>query len=533
MERAQTLDAIKKSITQGNLEEAYDQLVTLLDSSEDYAELADIARVNQADLYQLKAQTLKGTISTDDARLTSNKLADNALQLIRQVETGKVLFEEDIKPTSSKALRYYIVGGIVTLAIAMLVWQFWGNNSQEDSCPVFSDTAELKVVILPFKQTGTEMGGDPAFDIMDGLEDLIAQTPGLRVRAVADVYEKYDINQDYPNSAKAVEIAQNCNVQMLVWGKVKKFGNKSEDYILDVRYRLLDAGGVRYAGDTTLNRLLEVTEEANWTNDVRAISRLLYMVLANQLQVPIAANILEEVNPSATAGLDSLPPVDTSTSFVLADYYIMKNEMDSAIVQYDKVLAVYPDNPTALTKRGALYYRKKDYSAAARDFGAIKVSDTKTTTALQKTRIKAYLESAQPDKAQKELDSARKTKSLDGAWLDGKTSEVQDSMEALKSRRDEMERKASRTANSKDRVGAAKANLGLGKTDNALKYANQALRSDPKNQEAIQIVVDAQLQKGDTAKAAATIKAAERAGADVKKIFFIPPKKAPLPDRKQ
>ncbi|MBK8969422.1 MAG: tetratricopeptide repeat protein [Saprospiraceae bacterium] len=536
MELAQALDAIKKSIAQGNLEEAYNQLVALLDSSEDYAELADIARVNQADLYQLKAQTLKGTISPEDARLTTNQLADKALLLIRQLETGKVFFEEEIKPTSRKALRYYIIGGIVALVSAFLVWQFWDYKKSQDTCPVFSQTAELKVMILPFKQTGTQAGGDPAFDIMDDLNDLIEQTPGLRVRALADVNEQYNIDQDYPNSAQAVEIAQGCNVQMLVWGKVNQFGRRSKDYTVDVRYRLIDAGGVRYAGDTTINRLLAVTEEANWTSDVRAISRLLYMVLANQLQVPIAANILQELGTGATARLESdtlAPPVDTSTSFVLADYYIMKNEKDSAIAQYNKVLAYFPENSTALTKRGALYFQKEDYKAAARDLGAVTSCSENTADALQKTRIKAYLESEQPEKAKKELETARENKSLDGAWLNEATSKVRDSLSALKVRRDQMERMATKTSSTKVRVSAAKANLGLGETESALMYANEALKKDPKNLEAVQIAVDAQLQRGDTAKAASTIREAERAGADVKNIHFTPIRKEPLQDRKQ
>ena len=502
------------------------------DSEESYAELANIARVNQADLFQLKAQVLKGTIAADDARLTTNQLADKALQLIRQVETGKVFFEEEIKPTSKKALRYYIIGGVVTLAAAFLVWFFWDYKKQKDSCPVFSETADLKVMILPFKQTGTESAGDPAFDIMDGLNDLIDKTPGLRVRALADVHEQYPIEQDYPNSAQAVEIARNCSVQMLVWGKVRQSGSSSQDYSLDVRYRLLDAGGVHYAGDTTINRLLAVTEEANWVSDARAVSRLLYMVLANQLQVRIAANFLNELNPAASLDADTLMPVDTSTSFVLADYYIMKNEKDSAIAVYDRVLEYYPDNVTALKKRGALYFRKEDYSAAARDLEAVCKADPKSADALRKTRVKAYLKSEQPEKAKQELESARKDKSEDGAWLNEKTREVQDSTAALKARRDKMEKMANWSTTAK--VGAAKANLGLGETDNALKYAKDALRKDPRNLDAVQIAVDAQLQKGDTAKASSILKEAERAGANVKKIFFTPIRKKPLQEmRKQ
>ena len=534
MELSQALVAIKQQISQGDLEEGYEQLVKLLDAYAHYAELAEIARVNQADLYQLKSQTLKGTIDPDDARLATNQLTDKALQIIRQLETGKVLFPEDIKPTSSKAWRYYIAGGIVTLALAAVVWWFLG--AAEDDCPAFSKTAELKVMILPFKQTGKEKGQvEPETDIMDGLNDLIDKTSGLRERAIADVDENFDIDKDYPNSAQAVEIAQHCGAQMLVWGKVNQSG--VNDYTVDVRYRLLDAGGVRYAGDTTISRLLEVTKEASWTTDVKAITRLLYMVLANQMRVPIAADVLREMAPLTTAALspDTVPAmVDTSTSLVLADYHIRNKNYDAAIAEYDKVLEYDPANATARTKRGALLFQKEDYSGAARDLEVVKTEDQKTANAIQKTRIQALLKSNQPEKANREVQSALRDKHMDGAWLDQAKREIQDSTRALQRRRDLLEQQVTRTHAMDARVGAAKANLGLGETAEALRYAKDALKTDPKNLEAVKVAVEAHLQSGDTVSAAKTIKTAERAGANVKAIPFEPIKKRiPLTDKQQ
>lgn len=534
MKLKQALGAIKNSISQGNLEEAFDQLIAVLDAEEAYAELADIARVNQADLYQLKAQVLKGTISDEDTRLTQNRLADKALQIVRQLETGKVRFEEEIKPTSSKALRYYIAGGIVTLAIATLLWQFLGQSKAKSGCPVYSPTAELKVMILPFKQTGTEKQGDPAFDIMDQLNDLIEQTPGLRVRAIADVNELYDIEKDYPNSTRAVEIARGCDVQMLVWGKIRQISG--DNYTVDMRYRLLDDGGVRFAGDTTISRLLSVTEEASWISDVQAISYRLYLVLANQMQVPIAANFLQELHADSTARLkvDSLMLVDTSTRFLLADYYIMKKEVDKAIAELDVILEYYPDNTTARKKRGALLLQKKEYGSAARDLEmASSTAPNQPNPAVKTALIKAYLESGQPEKAKQEVEAAQSDKSLDGAWLNQKSKEVQDSTLALQARRDVTERTAAISRNQSVRVNAAKYNLGLGEPERALKYSKQVLQTNPKNLEAIQVTVDAQLQQGDTARAMKTIKDAERAGANVKSIQFLPIQKAPLPDKRQ
>lgn len=85
------------------------------------------------------------------------------------------------------------------------------------------------------------------------------------------------------------------------------------------------------------------------------------MVLANQMQVHLAANILSELDPIDDPKMNGDVPaaVDTATSLVLADYYIRENETDKAIAQYDKVLSQDPNHSLALTKRGALLLKKR------------------------------------------------------------------------------------------------------------------------------------------------------------------------------
>ncbi|MBL7775921.1 MAG: tetratricopeptide repeat protein, partial [Saprospiraceae bacterium] len=157
-----------------------------------------------------------------------------------------------------------------------------------------------------------------------------------------------------------------------------------------------------------------------------------------------------------------------------------------------------------------------------------------TSTALRKARIQAMLESAQPDKARQELEAGRDAGQLDSNWVQQKAREVQDSTRTLKARRDQMERKAATTNNPTDQLVAAKANLGLGETSGALKYATQVLRNNPRNTEAVQIAVDAQIQQGDTAKAIKIINQATRSGASLKSVQLPVIQKAPLPDgRKQ
>jgi len=512
------LDDIQDLIGKGELEQAYTQLVKLLESSEEYAELADIARVNQADLYTWKAQELIGRLSGDESRRTQSQLADNALKIVRQLKTGKLYFEPEIKPHSSKAWRYYVTGGIGALVVAAGVWYFLSR--QEEECVTFDDQYETRVMILPFLDVENEQ---PAIDIMDELNEWIEQTPTMRDKTIAQVHRKFDIQAQYPSSADAVEIAQNCDVQMLVWGKVRTRQNNS--YTLDVRYRLLNAGGVLAAGDTVINRLLEVNPEASLTSDVEAAGRMLYLALANYKRVPIAASLMQEMNKMATvSGLagDSVAsaPVDTMRSFLLADQYLVQKDMEKAKAEYDKVLVYHPDNATAHTKRGALLFQQKKYEAAVRDFEAVPIAAS--APALKDAKITAYLKTSQPAKAEQELVSAQKEGYFDSTAIADKRKQIQDSTAVLERSRDKWERKPKTSAT---RLQSAKANLGLGEFSKAETQAKEVLKSQPTNTEAVRIVVEAQLQKGDTTKAKKILQTAEKAGVDPKSIRLSPLKK--------
>ena len=517
MEFSKELDEIKKMISQGNLEEGYEHLLKLLNAFADYPELADIARINQAELYQLKAQDLKGAIDPDDARVVTNQLADNALKIVRQLETGKVYFEPEIKPHSSKAWRYYLTGGIATLLLAAAVFYFLNNRT--DECPDFGDDFETRVMILPILDAQTE---NPADDIMDELTKWIEQTPSLEHKASVAVHRRYDIQNEYPNSTQAIEIAKKCEAQMLVWGKKRTLPNNN--YILDVRYRLLKAGSVIAAGDTMINQLLRVTEEASLTSDAKAIGRLLYMVLSNYKRAPIAANFMktmeQSVAPSGMVG-DSMarPPIDTSFNLALAEQYIVRREPEKAEALYDNILEQHPDNVTARTKRGALLFQKGEYQASARDLAAVPIESAAAPRALREVQFEALQKSHQPAKADNLLETARREGSFDSASVVEKKKQVQDTAKVVEKSRVKWELAPKTQTN---RLNAASDNLKLGNATKAEKIATEVLDRYPRSVEAVKIKAQAQLENGDTAKAVQTVKKAINEGVKIDAKTVLP-----------
>lgn len=508
MDPSKTLSLIKKLIGEGNIEQALEQLVSLLDSDAKYAELAHVARVNQGEYYQIKAQILKNTISQEDARLANNQLADSTLQVVRRLEAGKLTFK-DTQPAHSRwrIWRYYIVGGVVALVAAFLIWWFL----KEDECPKYAGDAKYRVMILPFRQTGSLKDFEPEFEIVDGLNTLIAKTPYLK--AGADVNEYYDINKNYPSFAEAGEIGGGCDVQMIVWGKIRK--SSEADYKLDVFYKLLDANGVAVTGDTTLSKLLKTRQEGQQlTYDVTAVTNHLYIVLANQARVPVLAGLIEMPPlPTKSSGATTSDTSWMLTTLALAENYKNNKQEDKAIETYSRVLETFPDNEEARLKRGALSYQQGDFATAALDLEYV-VPETKTDTRdLLKIRADALLKSGNVAKAMEDLKELPPAGVSEDKWVADKIQEARDTMKALQKRLDKYESSVKeKPKDTKTQLEAARTSVKLGRYDKAINYADKVLKDNPKSEAAYEIKVETNLAKGDTMEAKKTIETAEKHG---------------------
>jgi Flp pilus assembly protein TadD len=527
MNISQILPAIKQLIGEGNIELALAKLIDFLESDPRYAELAQAARVNQADLYQNKAASLKGTVNSEDTRLVMNQLADNVLQIVSRIEKGQFsLPGQDEQPARSQAWRYYVAGGIVTLAAAIVIWKVLGGSfsKEKEGCPTYDDSYKWKVMVLPFKQTGDKY--QPEYEISDGLNKLIGQTAGMKTQIIADVNENYDINKNYPNPAEAADIARNCDAQMIIWGKINRSG--TTDYKLDVFYKLLDAGGVRLTGDTTLSNLLQIKEDGQLklVADVNAIVRLLYVVLANQSRMPIAANFFKEDSLAKIGTLSVVAPADTAIALAMADNLVQNGKKDQAIEVYSSVLETYPEHSEARQKRGALLYEKGDYTAASRDLEAAAPEIEKASHDILRIRVDAALKSGQPDKASDDLKHLKNTQSNnEGTWIRTKGAEVNDSLLVFQALRDKKEKMANnQPQNTRAQIAAGRANIAVGDSDRAIKSADKALKINPQNAEAYEIKIVANAHKGDTAQVREEIEQARKQGVNVKGIYSkLPP----------
>jgi tetratricopeptide (TPR) repeat protein len=395
------------------------------------------------------------------------------------------------------------------------------RKSNKAVCPSFGNNASLRVLILPLRQTGALQNEEPELEIMDGLNKYIAKTPGLS--AIADVNEYYDIDENYPNPEEAAQIARNCNAQMIVWGRFNQ--KAANDYRLDVQYKLLDASGVRAGGDTTINRLLTVTDQGAWTHDAAAVVRLLYTVIANQAHVRIASEVMDELAKPDLKSASSV--MDTTIGLVLADAYIMNGQPEKAVAVYDQIIQDFPEQKTALTKRGALLFEQKDFKGAARDLEAAAPDPKSIDPHLQELRIDAYLKSGQPEKAGQDIETMQEKGVKDEVWINTKKEELLNvSTKLLQELKPLNELAASPKASDKTRIKAGRANLATGDNNKAIKNAENILDHNPLSSDAIALKVEALVAKGDTGLALDLLQQAQKAGVALKELELAPRTKA-------
>lgn len=526
MELSSALSAIKQLAGQGDVENALAQLLTILDGKPEMAALSQAVRVNQADFFQIKSQVLRGTISSDNARLANNQITDNLLRIVQRLETGKTTLEEAPPPEqvhSGNAWRYYTAGGIVALALAFISWQFFFKKSQE--CPEYGKQKTQRVMILPLKRTDTSNSAKREFDIADELNTLFEKDPQLSAIAEADVNEAYDIDKNYPNPSEADAIAANCGVEMIVWGKI----SNSKDTI-EVRYKLLNPATPKSARGTDpyLSKLLTLSTEGVWVQDAKTIAKLIYLVLANQTgNTELAFETIKSLQmPMVAADITaaSLPAnVDTSTMLLLADYYRTTGKSDSAILVYNHLLAYHPDNNTALKLRGSLNYKNEKYWAAARDLQDIEPDPAKVDPAILPIRADAYLKCGWPEKARQDLEQIKKDTLASKEWIKLKERGIKDSLNVYQAQIKVSEKKlAKKPTDVVSRLTLAKAQNAVGDTDAATKNAEVVQKQIPKSTAPVAIIVEASIQEGDIQKADKTIQKADKMGLNTKNIRFKP-----------
>jgi tetratricopeptide (TPR) repeat protein len=527
MEQSTVLAAIEQQIAEGNTEAALQQLLSLLETQPEWAEFAQTIRIQQADLFEIKSQVLRGTISADNERTALNQVRDKALRIVQRVRVGKVTMEDPAK--ARQPWRYYAAGGVVTLAIVFFAWNLL--NGKKTACPTFGKGVTTRVMILPFKKTDGSNLTRPEFNLSDALNDLISRDNSLAQKAEADINEAYDIEKNYPSPSEAATIGKQCDVEIVVWGKTSDLKDTVE-----VRYRVVRPTAMASALDTTnipdyLADLKDISMEGVLRSDVKTIARMLYTVVAlRQGPSDMALQMLGSLvtTPAAQGAIATSDPafgIDTTTLLFKAEgYLLVAAKRDSAANLFNEVLAAYPDNYRALRGRGLAHLKGNDVVAAVQDLHQAQPDPSKADPMLLRARTDAYLKSGWPEMARRDLEQIKRDSTTNKKWIRDRERQVKDSIKIYEVRLENARLAAQKVPqkNEAAKIDIAKANIALGKPDEAVRYSEAVNLTNPKNIKAVETTLEAYTQKGDKQKVQETIEKAERRGVNTKSVKFRP-----------
>jgi tetratricopeptide (TPR) repeat protein len=536
MKATEIITSSKQLIGQGDIEQAIESLVAFLESDSKYAELAQVCRINQADLYQNKAQVLKGIISNDDARLVTNQVTDNVYQVLNRLEAGKTtLVDAEIanpntEPTSEVKWKYYIVGGIGALTIAVLAYLFFFKKPEKSvSCPDFGKNVTFKALIIPLKQTGDEKtAAEPEVDIMVELNKLLEKSGS---NAISNI--KPNFTEGYPTPEQAAALAKECEAQMIVYGR-------NNGGVLDIEFKVYDEGGVYIKGDSSFNQLLVGQNQGKYTQSAVEVARYLFTIISNKVRQPIAAVDLPTImglipsnsvlaDPAVKSNGQEMNKLDTAMIFAIAENQVLSKDYKSALINYKSVLEVAPSNKTALKNVGILTYKTGDFETSSRNLEAAIPDASTASPEILKLRTEAHLKNGQVDKAEKDLEVIKeKSTEKDKVWIEATQKTLDSDKVALKEELKQAEKKSKqKPKDSKSSSGVAHINQRLGAYEEAIKYAKKVQKNQPQSVDAMTVLIDANMSKGDSVAVRNVIEQARKAGV-LKEVVKEIPKVAPL-----
>lgn len=534
MEQSRALAQIEAFIGEGDTEKALEQLLLLLGSQPELAELNQTVRIIQADYFQIKSQALRGTITADNERTAYNQIRDKLLGVVNSIKGNKTT-ADSTSVAPKQAWRYYAAGGVVALAVVFLLMNVL--NGKKEACPSFGRQIRQRVMILPFKKTDSSNQAEQEILLSTAFNELVLKDN--KQFAEADVNQAYDINKNYPNPSEAAVIGRECGVEIVVWGTT----GATKD-VIEVRYRVVKPAALAMYRDTSripdyLYSIKDLGMEGVLKGDVQSVARMLYLVaIMQEGSNDMAVQALNNLQPIAmnADGLTksaAISAIDTTTILLNAEALLqIPSKQDSALQLFNQVLAVYPENYRALRGRGLYFLKERDYTSAVHDLHIAQPDPAKVDPTTLRIRTDAYLKGGWPEMARRDLEQIKKDTSAktNKAWIKDREQKITDSIHVYEVRLEQAKSAAVKTPgkNVEAKIKIAKANIALGKPDEAVKYSESVNLTNPQNTKAIEATLEAYTQKVDLQKAQETIDKAERRGVDTKSVKYRPDAVQPL-----
>ncbi len=507
MEKQALIAAVRELIGEAEIKQAIDLLEQELAKSPAYASLYRETLETGALYNKTRQDETRGVISFENAQLNYNRVTDRLLDILDRLEKDDLEPEPPGRSKSSRRYLRVLYYGLPLLLIAIVavVKKPWNVPPKEQNpCPAFKGDA-LKVLVLPFFRVNEDAGRAEGL-LIEKIEDFCRKCD---LEAEVALMENLSVNRllDFDDAAR---IAAPCKADFVVWGRSERANNRN---IVKTRFRYL---GPR-ADDIHFSRL---TWGESQIDTVEVLSNILTRReftadLEHMMLLVLGAGATMRNDPDrALCVLENVPSSDTSLllmkNMLMAENFLQKGQLETALKIYDEALATHPDYWLALNNRGVLRMKTENYLGAIEDFSAVLQHRQDPDVLL--ARAYAFKNSEQLIKAKMDLEMVAKQFPQKRAQVAPLLKETNVAIEQEQRKLQEIDRQNNVPSPQLNLTQKVDIYRKLGDNVQAYKLAEKGLQLNPNDPKLLATQVESLLKMGKEKEAIETLKAAKDRG---------------------
>ena len=184
-------------------------------------ELKKALSIVESEFNGLNQEIVKGTISSEEKQLRTNRINDRLLSIIQEA-TNPV---DSRRERKRKINRYLLPLGL--LAICLIAWNYF--NQAVYSCPEFTEDSRNKILLIPFDNVGDQKAS-PHLLLRDRITQLTTKNKLSTTIKLGAAKAEISIEE-------ALGLAKGCQANVIIWGK---FSNRADGIHLVLQYYFLD-----------------------------------------------------------------------------------------------------------------------------------------------------------------------------------------------------------------------------------------------------------------------------------------------------
>ena len=546
MTKKEFIEKVQGQVSQAEMGKALETLVNFLDADPKYRRLENIALKTQALYNKTLQEEERGILSFEQAKLNNNIVTDTVLQLLDDVE------KDNLSPSrydveKDQTNRWQLIVSLLTLLVIVGGVGFWIYKNQtkpnrnniittnsttapptpKKVCPEFNPKSKFNIMLFPFDNLD---GGEdrPHVRILNGITQKIVE---YKLSNQADVKTNLSKLEDGEsiNFLSVEDFGKRCKAKLCMWGTVEQV---PDGKAVTAYYRLIDKTKLDLTklqidenseNVETVEAITNIKPEGQLTQDVELIIKAFFGLLSHELGDTKRA--IENLMPVVDA-MDPKNPKDTTNflvfSNILAEDQIKENQMDEAILTYDKLLTAHPDYQLANINQATLLYQKNRYPESIEYLNTAIEKDPQNEK-LWQLRGDAYMKNKQYDKAKTNYEQVKVIKPANSNTkaIDKRLNHVNQQIR-ISNRVATDAQVANLTAtnsNVAELTNTAEASRSIGNYRIATNLANKIILVQPNSFEAHKIKIEAALKKGDKEKARELFNKAIEAGVDKEKLY--------------